>query len=145
MKELSKAKHVQNTPRTPAKWKRGSGVRAGNPPPQNTSKQAKLTTYFGKKSPKAQDTGARLEGTLEGLQEDKREQNKLPSLQGALSPLLGDLGGLKDHPSEDTGAKKLSRAPVGASEVRGRSSSNKKPDQKKVNKTLESWVQGPNK
>ena len=40
---------------------------------------------------------------------------------------------------------KPSKAPVGASEVRGRSSSNKKPDQKKVNKTLESWVQGPNK
>ena len=73
------------------------------------------------------------------------EQNKLSSIQGALSPLLGDLGGLKDHPSEDTGAKKPSKAPVGASEVRGRSSRDKKPDLKKVNKTLESWVQGPNK
>ena len=58
---------------------------------------------------------------------------------------MGDLGGLKDHPSEDTGAKKPSKAPVGASEVRGRSSRDKKPDLKKVNKTLESWVQGPNK
>ena len=104
-----------------------------------------MTTYFGKKSPKAQDTGARLEGTLEGLQEDKREQNKLPSLQGALSPLLGDLGGLKDHPSEDTGAKKPSEAPVGASEARGRSSKDKKPEQKRVAKTLDSWVQGPSK
>ena len=71
------------------------------------------------------------------------EQNKLKSIQGSLSPLLRDLGGLKDHPSEDTGAKKPSRAPVGASEARGRSSKDKKPDQKKVTKTLESWVQGP--
>ena len=55
------------------------------------------------------------------------------------------MGGLKDHPSEDTGAKKPSKAPVEASEARGRSSGDKKPDLKKVNKTLESWVQGPNK
>ena len=56
---------------------------------------------------------------------------------------MGDLDTLKDHPSEDTGAKQPSRAPVGASEARGRSSKDKKPDQKKVIKTLESWVQGP--
>lgn len=53
-----------------------------------------------------------------------------------LSPLLGDLGGLMDHPSEDNGAKKPSEALVGASEARGRSSRNKQPDKKKVKKTL---------
>ena len=53
------------------------------------------------------------------------EQNKITTVQGALSPLLGDLGGSKDHPSEDTGAKRSSVALVGASEVRGRSSRDK--------------------
>ena len=58
---------------------------------------------------------------------------------------MGDLDGHKDHPSDDTGARSPSRAPVGASEARGRSSRDKKPEQKKVAKTLESWVQGPSK
>ena len=144
MEELNKTKNVLTTPRTPAKRKRGSGGKGRKPSPQSTSKEAKLTTFFGKKSPKAQNTRARLEGTQqEGKME--MEQNKLQSLQGALSPLLGDLDGHKDHPSDDTGARSPSKAPVGASEVRGRSSKDKKPDQKKVFKTLESWVQGPSK
>ena len=71
------------------------------------------------------------------------EQNNQQNIQGALGPLSGDLGGQKDHPSEDTGAESPSRAPVGVSVVRGRSSKDNKPDQKRVLKTLESWVQGP--
>ena len=62
-----------------------------------------------------------------------------------MSPLLGDLDGHKDHPSEDTGARSPSKAPVGVSEVRGRSSRDSRPDQKRVLKTLESWVQGPSR
>ena len=34
MEQLARTKEVQPTPRTPAKRKRGSGVRAGNPPPK---------------------------------------------------------------------------------------------------------------
>ena len=55
----------------------------------------------------------------------------------------GDLDGNKDHPTDDTGARSPSKAPVGVSEVRGRSSRDTRPDQKRVMKTLESWVQGP--
>ena len=71
------------------------------------------------------------------------EHNKLKCLQGTLSPLLGDLDGLKDHPSEDTAAETPSRAPVGATEARGRCSRDRKPDKKRASKALESWVQGP--
>ena len=49
----------------------------------------------------------------------------------------------KDHPSEDTGAETPSRAPVGATEARGRCSRDRKPDKKRASKALESWVQGP--
>ena len=58
---------------------------------------------------------------------------------------MGDLDGLKDHPFEDTGAKKTSEAPVGASEERGRSPRNNQQNLKKVFKTLEHRGQGPNK
>ena len=67
------------------------------------------------------------------------------STQGALGPLLGDLGGLKDHPIEDTGARRTSEAPVGTSEERGRSPRNKKLELKRVIKALEKRGQGPNK
>ena len=73
------------------------------------------------------------------------ELNQTTDTQGALSSLLGDLDGLKDHPSEDTGARKPSKAPVGASEERGRSSRDKQQKMKKVLKTLEPRDQGPNK
>ena len=62
-----------------------------------------------------------------------------------MGPLLGDLGGLKDHPIEDTGARRTSEAPVGTSEERGRSPRNKKPDMKKAIKALEKRGQGPSK
>ena len=57
----------------------------------------------------------------------------------------GDLGGLKDHPIEDTGAKRTSEAPVGTSEERGRSPRDKKQNLEKVFKALENRGQGPNK
>ena len=42
------------------RWKRGlGGRRAGNPPPLKMSKQAKVTRFFGHKSPKAQDIRAK--------------------------------------------------------------------------------------
>lgn len=42
------------------RWKRGlGGGRAGNPPPLKMSKQAKVTRFFGHKSPKAQDIRAK--------------------------------------------------------------------------------------
>ena len=73
-------------------------------------------------------------------------ENKQPTgTQGAVGPLLGDLGGLKDHPIADTGAEKTSEAPVGTSEERGRSPRNKKPDMKKAIKALEKRGQGPSK
>ena len=73
-------------------------------------------------------------------------ENKQPTgTQGAVGPLLGDLGGLKDHPIADTGAEKTSGAPVGTSEERGRSPRNKKPDMKKATKALEKRDQGPSK
>ena len=56
IEEQSKAKSSQ---KTPAKRKRGPGGQGRQPSPLSTSKQAKLTFYFGKKSPKAQDTRAR--------------------------------------------------------------------------------------
>ena len=37
----------------------GGGGRAGNPPPLKMSKQAKVTRFFGHKSPKAQDIRAK--------------------------------------------------------------------------------------
>ena len=58
---------------------------------------------------------------------------------------MGDLDGLKDHPFEDTGARQISGAPVGASEERGRSSRDKQQNMKKVMKTLEPRAQGPSK
>ena len=73
------------------------------------------------------------------------EKKQPPGTQGAVGPLLGDLGGLKDHPIADTGAEKTSEAPVGTSEERGRSPRNKKPDMKKAIKALEKRGQGPSK
>ena len=67
------------------------------------------------------------------------------TIQGALGPLLGDLGGSKDYTSDDTGAKEPSTAPVGVSEVRGRNSRDIEAAKKKTKKVLESWAQGPNK
>ena len=113
------------------------------PSPQSTSKQAKVTAFFGRKSPKASNIRTKLEGSQIQGKERTMEQNSQQNIQGALSPLLGDLGGQKGHPSEDTGAGSPSRAPVGVSVARGRSSRDTRPDQKKVMKTLESWVQGP--
>merc|ERR1712098_265885 len=84
-------------------------------------------------------------GPKDNSKEEVIEQNQTTNAQGALSPLLGDLGGLKDHPSEDTGAKKTSQAPVEVSEARGRSSKDKQPDKKNIKKALEHWAQGPNK
>ena len=127
--------------KTPAKRKRGLGGQGRQPSPPSNSKQAKLTLYFGKKSPKAQNI-------REKQQEGPHVENKQStSIQGALGPLLGDLGGLKDHPiaDTDTGAEKTSGAPVGTSEERGRSPRNKKPDKKKAIKALEKRDQGPSK
>ena len=145
MEAMTNIKNVLPTSRTPAKRKRGTGGKGRQPSPQNSSKQAKLTAFFGKKSPKAQKTRARLQEAKHEGKVEVEDNYKLQSLQGALSPLLGDLDGLKDHPSEDTWAKTPSRALVGVSEVRGRSPRDSKPDQKRVLKTLESWVQGPSK
>ena len=105
----------------------------------------RINAFFGRKSPKALYTRTKLEGVQTEGKEMIMEQNNQQNIQGALSPLLGDLGGQKGHPSEDTGAESPSRAPVGVSEVRGRSSRDSRPDQKRVLKTLESWVQGPSK
>ena len=145
MEQLAKTKEVQLTSRTPAKRKRCSGGKGRQPSPQSTSKQAKVTAFFGRKSPKALNTRTRLKGALKEGKEERMEQNKQESIQGALSPLSGDLDGHKDHPSDDTGAKSPSRAPVGASEVRGRSSRDTEAVKKKAKKVLESWAQGPNK
>ena len=55
------------------------------------------------------------------------------------------MGGLKDHPIEDTGAKRTSEAPVGTSEERGRSPRDKKLNLQKAFKALENRGQGPDK
>ena len=83
----SKAKSAQ---KTPAKRKRGLGGQGRQPSPLSTSKQAKLTIFFGKKSPKAQNTRARM-----GAQRTTRpESGDRIAIQhtGGLEPPFGRLG-----------------------------------------------------
>ena len=89
MEELSKAKPIQNTP---AKWKRGSGGKGRQPSPQSTSKQAKLTCYFGKKIPKSSGHQSQTKGTQGKHTEGDNGAKHVNKHTGGLEPPFGRLG-----------------------------------------------------
>ena len=88
-----------------------------------------MTTYFSRKSPKATEARARTIENIRGPQETTREESKVEKkqLQGAIGPLMGDMGGssvLEDHPSDEASASTPSKAEAGCLEARGRAARN---------------------
>ena len=96
------------------------------------AKQSKVTAYYSRKSPKAT--------SIRGTHVEQRQ------FQGAIGPLLGDMGESPvhgDHPSDEASAKQAtSKAEAGCPEVRGRAARDKGGGNR-VKKTLGILVQGP--
>ena len=102
------------------------------------AKQARICSYFGKKSPKF--TKAKTRAAKEAPNEERTEvevepvTKTLESVRGASGPLLRD--------SEDPMAQKTSEAMGGATEERGRCTKDIMRIQKRTKLVMERWPLG---